>query len=64
MPAHLTFDKTDNVHINLIRRRVCELRFRGRAISSTYSEYMFVALVIHHAKRVRRIILSSVAVRL
>jgi hypothetical protein len=28
------------------------------AISITYSECMFVALVIHHAKRMRRVILS------
>jgi hypothetical protein len=35
--------------------------FRGKAISSTHSEYVFVALVIQHAKRMRRIILPSVA---
>ena len=34
---------------------------RGKAISITYSEFLFVALVIQHAKRRRRIILSSVA---
>jgi hypothetical protein len=27
----------------------------------TYTEYVFVALVIQHAKRMRRVILSSVA---
>jgi hypothetical protein len=35
--------------------------YRGQAISITYSEYVSVALVIQHAKRMRRIILSSVA---
>jgi hypothetical protein len=34
---------------------------RGKAISITYSEFVSVALVIQHAKRMRRIILSSVA---
>jgi hypothetical protein len=34
---------------------------RGKAISITYSEWVSVALVIQHAKRMRRIILSSVA---
>jgi hypothetical protein len=32
-----------------------------KAISTTYSEYVSVALVIQHAKRMRRVILSSVA---
>jgi hypothetical protein len=35
--------------------------FRGKAVSITYSECMSVALVIQHVKRMRRIILSSVA---
>jgi hypothetical protein len=34
---------------------------RGKAISITYCECVSVALVIQHAKRMRRIILSSVA---
>ena len=34
---------------------------RGKAISITYSECVSVALVIQHAKRMRGIILSSVA---
>ena len=34
---------------------------RGRAISITYSEFLSVAVVIRHAKRMRRIMLSSVA---
>jgi hypothetical protein len=33
----------------------------GKAISITYCECVSVALVIQHAKRMRRIILSSVA---
>jgi predicted transcriptional regulator len=33
---------------------------RGKAISITYSECLSVALVIQHAKRMRRITLSSV----
>jgi hypothetical protein len=34
---------------------------RGKAMSITYSECLSVALVIQHAIRMRRIILSSVA---
>jgi hypothetical protein len=34
---------------------------RGKAISVTYSKCVSVALVIQHATRMRRIILSSVA---
>jgi hypothetical protein len=34
---------------------------RGKAVSITYSECVSVASVIHHAKRMRRIILPSVA---
>ena len=34
---------------------------RGKAISITYSECVSVALVIQHAKRMHRIVLSSVA---
>jgi hypothetical protein len=33
----------------------------GKAVTITYSECVSVALVIQHAKRMRRIILSSVA---
>jgi hypothetical protein len=39
------------------RNRCCD----GKAISITYSESVFAALVIQHASRMRRIILSSVA---
>ena len=34
--------------------------FRGKAINITYSEYVFVALIIHHAMPMHRIILPSV----
>jgi hypothetical protein len=33
---------------------------RGKAISVTYSECVFVSLTIHHAKRMRSVLLSSV----
>ena len=35
--------------------------FRGKARAIAYSEGVFVALVIQHAKRMRLVILSSVA---
>jgi hypothetical protein len=38
------------------RNRSC----RGKAVSVTYSERVSVALVTQHAKRMRRVILSSV----
>jgi len=44
-----------------IEARSLNHAFRGKAISVTYSEYVFVALIIHDAMRTRRIILSSVA---
>jgi hypothetical protein len=34
---------------------------RGKAVGISYSVSVFVALVIQHARRVRRIILSSLA---
>ena len=34
--------------------------FRAKAVSITYSEFVFVALGIRHALRMRRIMLSSV----
>jgi hypothetical protein len=50
----------------LCEKRNIELRSRnhcccGKAIRTTYSEYVTVALVIQHANRVRRIMSSSVA---
>ena len=41
--------------------RSCNNCCSGKAISMTYSECVSVALVIQHAKRMRCIILSSVA---
>jgi hypothetical protein len=47
---------------NVTLRRVrVNYFYRGKVISITYSECVSVALVIRHAKRMRRIILSSVA---
>ena len=40
----------------LLRNHCCH----GKAIRVTYSEYVFVALVNRHTKRMRRIVLSSV----
>jgi hypothetical protein len=42
-----------------IQARSCDHCYRGKAITITYSECESVALVIQHAKRMRRIILSS-----
>ena len=39
----------------------CNHRCSGKAISITYSECVSVALVFQHARRMRRILLSSVA---
>jgi len=41
--------------------RSCSHCCNGKAISMTYSEYVFVALVILHAVRMHHTILSSVA---
>jgi hypothetical protein len=65
--------QSDNIHIYTKKqdrqctyKRNIEVRSRndccrGKAISITYSECVSVALVIQHAKRMRRIILPSVA---
>jgi hypothetical protein len=57
----LYWNKTGNVRIKrniepLSRSHCC----RGKAISITYSECVFVTLVIQHAMRMRRIILWPV----
>ena len=47
------------VHPN-IKAHSRKLCCRGKVLSTTYSEWFSVALVIQHAKRVRRIIFSAV----
>jgi hypothetical protein len=54
--VRITLKKTYKRNIEVHSRNRC---YRGNAI--TYSECVSVALVIQHAKRMRRIILSSVA---
>ena len=49
-------DKRSNVEVNL-HNHCCG----GNVISITYSECVSVALVVQHAKRMRSIILSSLA---
>jgi hypothetical protein len=51
-----TWSLTDNIDARS-RNHYC----RGKTIIITYSECVFVALVTQHAKRLRRIILSSVS---
>jgi len=46
-----------------IEARLCNHCCSEKAISITYSECVFVPLVIQHAMRMRRIILSSWSVR-
>jgi len=41
--------------------RSCNYCHRGKAIRITYSEYLSVALVIQQTKRMRCVVLSSVA---
>jgi hypothetical protein len=55
------YSKTDNVLSRNIEARSCNHCCRAKSVNITYSEYVFVALVIQHAMRMRRIILSSVA---
>jgi predicted transcriptional regulator len=52
--------KRGKIHINVTETRSHNHCCCGKAISITYSECVSVALVIQHAKRMRRIILSSV----
>jgi hypothetical protein len=50
-----------NVRVRNTEARLCNHCYSGTAISITYSEGVFVALVIQHAMRMHRILLSSVA---
>jgi hypothetical protein len=52
-------NKTSSVY-NVTVWRFWETIFAYKAISITYPECVSVALVIHHAKRIRRILLSPV----
>jgi hypothetical protein len=45
-----------NVHITHSEARSRNYFCRRKAISITYYEYVFVALVIHHVKHTRRVI--------
>jgi len=54
---YLNHKKTSNVRMNVILKRVrVNTVTVEKAICVTYTECVFVALVIQHAKRVRRII--------
>jgi hypothetical protein len=59
----LAISKPGNVHMfNVILRRVrVTYCCSEKAVSTTYSECMSVALVIQHAKRMRRVTLSALA---
>jgi hypothetical protein len=48
-------------YISNIEARSRNHCYRGKAITIAYSDCLSVALVIQHAKRMRRIMLSSVA---
>ena len=60
MRRRYTQDRQCTYNVTL-RRNSCNHSCRGKAISIIYSECVFVALVIQLAKRMRRIILTSVA---
>ena len=44
-----------------IESRSCDHCRRGKAIGITYSECVFVALVIQHVKRMRHIVICSLS---
>jgi hypothetical protein len=71
-PVSELFKPTKNGRVVLHQDRQCAYKrniearsrnhcCRGKAINITYSECVSVALVVQHAMRMRRIILSSVA---
>jgi hypothetical protein len=53
--------ETGNMHLNVTLRRLRETIFPVEKQCVTYSEFMFVVLVIQLAKRMRRILSLSVA---
>jgi hypothetical protein len=55
------YNKTDSVLSRDTEARSCNHCCLTKSVNVTYSEYISVALVIQHAIRMRRIILSSVA---
>jgi hypothetical protein len=55
------YTKTGNVLSCNIAARSCNHCCRAKSVNITYSEYVFAALVIQHAMRMRLIILPSVA---
>ena len=56
-----SISKISNVRVNVTRSTLRNHYCRGKAIGITYSECVFVVLVIKYAVRMRRIILSSAA---
>jgi hypothetical protein len=61
MVLYLYRDKTGNVLNRNIEMHLLNSYCCGKAIIITYSECVSLALVIQHAKRMRRVIVSSVA---
>jgi len=60
--VHAPLQRNCGIHIK--QDTQCTVRnhcYRGRAVSITHSECLSVAVVIQYAKRMRLIILSSVA---
>ena len=57
----LRLNKRQNAFTRNVDARSLTHCSRGKAIRISYSECVFVALVIQHAKAMRRIILSCVA---
>ena len=56
---NIQLDRQRTYNVNILTLS-CNYCYRGKAISITYSECVFVALGIHNAMRMRRIILLSV----
>ena len=61
MGSNSVSNKADNVYENINEAFLRNHSCHGKATSITYSECVFVALVIQHEKCMRCIILSSVA---